>query len=107
MAVASTGSNGEKLPPPPFKQIFTSVPMLALSIGAVGQNWGFYTLLTEIPTYLSDILHFSLQSVSFNNKNHDKITNSPKTTYGFLEWLHISIAIPVHVLGKLSLWMDI
>ena len=64
MAVAPTGENGEKLPPPPLKHIFTSIPMLALTISHMGQNWGFYTLLTEIPTYLSDILHFSLQSVS-------------------------------------------
>ena len=70
MALAPTGTNGGKLPPPPFKQLFTSVPMLAFSIAAIGQNWGFYTLLTEIPTYLSDILHFSLQSVSYMMTNY-------------------------------------
>ncbi len=32
-----------------------------------GNNWGMYTLLTEIPTYLNDIQHFSLTAVSFAN----------------------------------------
>ena len=52
------------LPKPPYKSIFTCVPFLALMVSHMGQSWGYYTLLTEIPTYLQDIQHFSLQSVS-------------------------------------------
>ena len=108
MAVAPTGENGEKLPPPPLKHIFTSIPMLALTISHMGQNWGFYTLLTEIPTYLSDILHFSLQSVSMKTmrfaKNVERIHSIPIT---IAEWFHIRITISVYVPGKLTIWLDI
>jgi len=56
---------GGKLPSPPLKAMLTSIPFLALLTTHMGQNWGFYTLLTEIPTYLQDIQHFSLQSNGF------------------------------------------
>ena len=29
----------------------------------VGQNWGSYTLLTELPTYMKNILHFDIANV--------------------------------------------
>ncbi|XP_035211568.1 putative inorganic phosphate cotransporter isoform X1 [Stegodyphus dumicola] len=45
----------------PWKSILTSVPVWALVLTHFGQNWGFYTLLTEMPTYLSNILHFDLK----------------------------------------------
>ena len=53
-----------KLPIPPYKKIFTSIPILATIITAMCQNYGFYTLLTMTPTYLNNIQHFSLESVS-------------------------------------------
>ena len=27
----------------------------------MAQNWGFYTLLTELPTYMKNILHFDIK----------------------------------------------
>lgn len=45
----------------PFKKIFTSVPVWALLITQCGQSWAFYTQLTELPTYMSNILHFDIQ----------------------------------------------
>ena len=56
---------GGRLPTPPIKAMITSLPFWAIMIAHIGQNWGFYTLLTEIPSYLQNIQHFSLQSVSF------------------------------------------
>ena len=53
-----------KLPIPPYKQIFTSIPLVATIITAMCQNYGFYTVLTMTPTYLNNIQHFSLESVS-------------------------------------------
>ena len=57
---------GGRLPTPPIKAMLTSLPFWAIMIAHIGQNWGFYTLLTEIPSYLQNIQHFSLQSVSFS-----------------------------------------
>ena len=49
---------------PPFTEIFTTPAFLALIISHFGHDWGFYTLLTETPTYLNNVQHFSLTSVS-------------------------------------------
>uniref|UniRef100_A0A336MCZ8 CSON015207 protein n=1 Tax=Culicoides sonorensis TaxID=179676 RepID=A0A336MCZ8_CULSO len=49
----------------PWKGIFTSVPVWALLITQCGQSWAFYTVLTEIPTYMANILHFSIQQNAF------------------------------------------
>ncbi|XP_003424100.3 putative inorganic phosphate cotransporter isoform X1 [Nasonia vitripennis] len=45
----------------PWKEIFTSLPMWALIIVHCGQNWGFWLLLTEIPTYMSEIVGYSIK----------------------------------------------
>ncbi|XP_076068444.1 sialin-like [Oratosquilla oratoria] len=52
--------------PVPWRAIFTSMPFYAILVLHFGNNWGFYTLLTEIPTYsyLNHIQHFDLKSVS-------------------------------------------
>ncbi|XP_076046211.1 putative inorganic phosphate cotransporter [Oratosquilla oratoria] len=46
----------------PWREIFTSRPFYALAILHFGNSWGFYTLLTELPTYLSNIQHFDMKS---------------------------------------------
>lgn len=51
--------------PIPYRSIFTSIPFYAILIAHVAQNWGFYTLLNELPTYMSEILHFNIKEVSF------------------------------------------
>ncbi|XP_054719646.1 LOW QUALITY PROTEIN: putative inorganic phosphate cotransporter [Uloborus diversus] len=47
--------------PVPWRAILTSGSLWALVVTHFGNNWGFYTLLTELPTYLSNILHFDLK----------------------------------------------
>ena len=49
----------------PLRDIFTSIPVYAIIIGHCCQGWGFYTLLTEMPTYLYQILHFDIKEVIF------------------------------------------
>jgi len=51
-------------PPVPWLAIFTSGPVWALVITHVAQNYGFYTLLTELPTYMSTVLHFNIRENS-------------------------------------------
>lgn len=46
----------------PWRSIMTSVPLWAILITQCGQSWAFYTQLTELPTYMSNILHFDIQS---------------------------------------------
>ena len=49
--------------------MMASPAFLALIAAHTGQNWGLYTLLTEAPTYLNNIQHFSLKEASANNSN--------------------------------------
>lgn len=46
----------------PWKDIATSVPFLCLIVFAFLDGIGFFTILTEIPTYLNNIQHFDLAS---------------------------------------------
>jgi len=57
-------AHSDKSPPVPWRHIFTSVPVWAIIITHIAQNWGFYTLLTELPTYMKNILHFNIKDNS-------------------------------------------
>ncbi|CAG9828052.1 unnamed protein product [Diabrotica balteata] len=47
--------------PTPWKAIFTSVPFLALFYSYACFIFGFWVLLTQIPTYMNEILKFNLK----------------------------------------------
>ncbi|XP_047130506.1 vesicular glutamate transporter 3 isoform X1 [Hydra vulgaris] len=51
----------KKLVKTPWKMIFTSLPVWAIIVAHFTENWGWYTLLTQLPTYLKKIMKFSLQ----------------------------------------------
>ncbi|XP_023295724.2 putative inorganic phosphate cotransporter isoform X1 [Lucilia cuprina] len=60
---ALTGSDQEsKTMAVPWKSIFTSLPFFGLIAAHCGFTWGFYTLLTEMPTYLNKVLHLDVKS---------------------------------------------
>lgn len=48
----SLGENSEKQIKYPWKSIFTSMPVWSIVIAHFSENWGFYTLLTQLPKYL-------------------------------------------------------
>lgn len=47
----------------PWKEIFTSLPVWAIVVAHFSENWGFYTLLTELPNFLKHRLDFNLSKV--------------------------------------------
>lgn len=49
-------------PPIPFKAIFKSLPFYAILFAHMGHNYGYETLMTELPTYMKQVLRFSLKS---------------------------------------------
>lgn len=49
----------------PWVSVLTSMPIWAIAITQCGQSWAFYTLLTELPTYMDKILHFDVQQDAF------------------------------------------
>ncbi|KAL5286732.1 hypothetical protein ACFFRR_008004 [Megaselia abdita] len=49
-------------PKTPWLAIFTSIPFYSLIFVHCAHNWGFWTLLTEIPTYMANILKKDIKS---------------------------------------------
>ncbi|XP_076823696.1 sialin-like [Clavelina lepadiformis] len=49
----------------PWKEIAMSKPLWAISVAHFCNNWGFYTLLTCLPTYLKDVLRFDITQDGF------------------------------------------
>ena len=48
----------------PWVAILTSLPMWAVLIAHCGMNWGYFTLLTELPSFMNSILMFDIKEVS-------------------------------------------
>lgn len=48
----------------PWREMFTSKAVIALIIVHSTQNWGFWTLLTEIPSFMKQVLEFDIKTVS-------------------------------------------
>lgn len=49
----------------PLLSMVTSVPLWAIIVTQMCSNWSYYTLLTSLPAYMDNILHFDLQSNGF------------------------------------------
>ncbi|KAK3874099.1 hypothetical protein Pcinc_020935 [Petrolisthes cinctipes] len=52
------GMKGKEVP---WRSLLTSPPFVAVVVTHVGNNWGFYCLLTELPTYLKNIQHYDMK----------------------------------------------
>ena len=48
----------------PWKSILTSVPVWALFAAQTGNNYCFWTLITQIPSYMSSVMNFNIKDVS-------------------------------------------
>ncbi|CAH4029405.1 unnamed protein product [Pieris brassicae] len=51
----------QKLHPVPFKVLLRSGPLWALIIAAVGHDWGYFTMITDLPKYFSGVLKFNIK----------------------------------------------
>lgn len=47
-------------PPIPWRHILLSVPLWALIAAQVGHDWGFFTMVTDLPKYMSSVLRYSI-----------------------------------------------
>lgn len=56
--------DGKTIHGTPWKEIWTSLPMWAILISHCGQNWGFWTLMTEIPSYMGHVMNFNIKANS-------------------------------------------
>ncbi|XP_044272566.1 sialin-like isoform X2 [Tribolium madens] len=44
----------------PWYSIMTSAPVLALIAAQIGHDWGFFTMVTDLPKYMKDVLKFNV-----------------------------------------------
>ncbi|XP_055528394.1 vesicular glutamate transporter 2-like [Wyeomyia smithii] len=49
----------------PWKKMLTSKAVISMSIASFTEDWGYYTLLTGLPTFLKSVLGFDLQASGF------------------------------------------
>ncbi|KAJ8959237.1 hypothetical protein NQ318_022500 [Aromia moschata] len=45
----------------PWRSIMTSWPLWALVVAQIGHDWGFFTMVTDLPKYMKDVLHFNVK----------------------------------------------
>ncbi|CAH0579081.1 unnamed protein product [Chrysodeixis includens] len=52
----------KRLDPIPWKALLRSVPLWALIIAGIGHDWGYFTMVTDLPKYMTDVLKFNIKS---------------------------------------------
>lgn len=78
----------KNLPPTPWLAIITNAPMLALICAQIGHDWGFFIMVTDLPKYMSDVLHFSIKSNGLWSSLPYLVMWIVSITTGFLgDWL--------------------
>ncbi|CAL4066995.1 unnamed protein product, partial [Meganyctiphanes norvegica] len=51
----------------PIKSILSSLPVWAIIVAGWGDSWGFYTLLTDLPIYMKNVLKKDIKSNALNS----------------------------------------
>lgn len=44
----------------PWKSILTSLPVWAIIVAEFSEGWGFFTIVTQMPMFLNDVLHYNV-----------------------------------------------
>lgn len=57
--------SSKKVVNPPWRAILTSFPVYAIATAHLTYTWGFYTLVTLLPAYMKNIMHFDMQNSGF------------------------------------------
>ncbi|XP_015436491.1 PREDICTED: putative inorganic phosphate cotransporter isoform X1 [Dufourea novaeangliae] len=52
----------KKPPSVPWRHLLKSVPLWALITAQIGHDWGFFTLVNDLPKYMSNVLKYSIKS---------------------------------------------
>ncbi|XP_014220844.1 putative inorganic phosphate cotransporter isoform X1 [Trichogramma pretiosum] len=47
--------------PVPWRAILTSAPLWALLVAQIGHDWGFYTMVTDLPKYMHSVMRFRIE----------------------------------------------
>ncbi|XP_054263377.1 vesicular glutamate transporter 1-like [Macrosteles quadrilineatus] len=49
----------------PWGKILTSMPVWAIVVAHTCENWGYYTLITQLPTFMRETLNFEIEKAGF------------------------------------------
>ncbi|CAH2106478.1 unnamed protein product [Euphydryas editha] len=55
-------SEKQKLDPVPWKALLRSMPLWSLIVAGIGHDWGYFTMVTDLPKYMTDVLKFNIKS---------------------------------------------
>ncbi|KAJ8721797.1 hypothetical protein PYW08_004199 [Mythimna loreyi] len=55
-------TDDQKILKTPWKKLATSIPFVSLVVVHCGHNWGFWTLMTEMPSYMKLVLDVDIKS---------------------------------------------
>lgn len=61
-----------------------SLPFYAILFAHMGQNYGYETLMTELPTYMKQVLRFSIKEVSRIENFEGRLRDYQISNYVFL-----------------------
>ncbi|XP_045138893.1 LOW QUALITY PROTEIN: sialin-like [Portunus trituberculatus] len=87
----------------PWQHIVTSVPFWAIMAASFCDNFSFYTLLTELPTYFSNMLHFDIASNGLRSALPYAIQCVTSVLWGiFINALHSRNYVSLGMVRKLS-----
>ncbi|XP_058461958.1 sialin-like isoform X2 [Malaya genurostris] len=74
----------------PWKQMLSSRAVISMSIASFTEDWGYYTLLTGLPTFLKTVLGFDLQESGFISALPYLLMGILLSIAGYLaDWLQI------------------
>ena len=51
----------EKTPPVPWRYVLTSAPLWALVAAQCGHDWCLFTMITDLPKFMKDVMHFDIK----------------------------------------------
>ncbi|XP_034830468.1 putative inorganic phosphate cotransporter [Maniola hyperantus] len=54
-------SEKQVLDPVPWKALLRSIPLWSLIIAGIGHDWGYFTMVTDLPKYMTDVLKFNIK----------------------------------------------
>ncbi|XP_071525631.1 putative inorganic phosphate cotransporter [Panulirus ornatus] len=87
----------------PWRAVVTSPCVWVILVATVGDNYGFYTLLTDLPTYLANIQHFDVNETGTLLMLPYLLAWLMSMTWGFLVgWLTTSGTLSVLRIRQLS-----
>lgn len=90
----------------PWKSILTSAPVWAIVVSHFSENWGFYTLLTQLPKYLKGYYIPSIFHRFKPPKNITDIHNYELGKSGFLSGLpYLVMAVMMQFAGQWADWL--